>query len=332
MKKLRESEVKKMKVFVTGASGYIGSAIVNELVNQGHEVTGMVRSASKAVVVEDMGARAVVGNLFEPEPWQDTLRSVDVVVSTTRPVRHGSRLNIEESHRRSYNHGRMVGNILTAAQGSRVKCVALTYGVQGFGERGTEWVDERAELSPKGYEHTVSGAFWHIDKTSRKTRVPIINIFTGWPYGKGGWLTQMAEDIRKGSFKLVGAGGNYLSLIHIDDLCAAYAKIVENVPVGNRFCIVDGTPVKQRELAAFISGCTGSPTPKKTDAESFASRSGELLAESWSCSTRVSGEKMKARLLPQLKYPSVFEGAIPILDEAGLLLVDPKQMKKAAGF
>lgn len=321
-----------MKVLVTGASGYLGSAVVRELVSQGHEVTGMVRSASKASGVEDTGARAVVGNLFEPEPWQDVMRGMDVVISATRPVRHGSRLNIEESHRRSYNHGRMVGNLLTAAQGSRVKCVALTYGVQGFGERGSEWVDERAELSPRGYEHTVSGAFWHIDKTSRKTRVPIINVFTGWAYGRGSWLVQMADEIRKGTFKLVGTGGNYLSLVHIDDLCAAYAKIVEKIPVGNRFCIVDGTPVKQRELAAFISGCTGAPMPKKTDAESFAGRSGELLAEAWSCSTRVSGEKMRARLLPQLKYQSVFEGAIPVLEEAGLLMVDPKDMKKASGF
>jgi len=321
-----------MKVLVTGASGFVGSAIVRELVSQGHEVAGLVRSPARAAAVEDMGAKPVVGNLFEPESWQGAVRESDIVISATRPVRHGSRLNLEDSHRRSYNHGRMVGNILSAAQGSRVKCVALTYGVQGMGDRERDWVDERTELRPAGYEHTVSGAFWHIDKTSRKTRVPIINIFTGWPYGEAGWLVDTARDLQRGSFKMVGTGSNYLSLIHIDDLAAVYARIVEKVPAGNRFCLVDGAPVSQRELIGLIAECVGAPSPKKTDFASYSARAGELQAQAWCCSTRVSGEKMKQRLLPTLRYPSVYEGVPAALEAAGLLVNDTRELKKASGF
>jgi nucleoside-diphosphate-sugar epimerase len=321
-----------MKVLVTGASGFVGSAIVRELVSQGHEVAGLVRSPSRAAAVEDIGAKPVVGNLFEPDSWQGAVRESDIVISATRPVRHGSRLNVEDAHRRSYNHGRMVGNILNAAQGSRVKCVALTYGVQGMGDRDRDWVDEHTELRPAGYEHTVSGAFWHIDKTSRKTRVPIINIFTGWPYGEGGWLVETARDLQRGAFRMVGGGSNYLSLIHIDDLAAAYARIVEKLPAGNRFCLVDGAPVRQRELVGLIAECVGAPAPKKADFASHSARAGELLAQSWCCSTRVSGEKMKQRLLPTLKYPSAYEGVPAALEAAGLLVNDPVQLKKASGF
>lgn len=321
-----------MKILVTGASGYVGSAVVKELSKRGHKVMGLVRSAPKGALVEKAGATPVVGNLFDTGPWSAAIKDADVIISATRPVRHGEKVSVAESHRRSYNHGKMVGNLLTAAQGSRVKCLIMTYGIQGFGDRGDKWVDETAELMPMGYERTVSGAYWHIDKTSRRTRIPITNMFVGWPYGSDGWFGSIARGIMRGSCRIVGAGDNYLSLIHIDDLAAAYAEVAEKTMFGNRFCIADGNPVTQRELLEFIAEQTGSEPPKEAGVEAHAKRTSELAAELWTCSTRVSGEKMKERLLPELKYPDVFGGGLAMLEELGLLASDKDELPEAAGF
>ncbi|HEX2869523.1 MAG TPA: SDR family oxidoreductase [Ignavibacteriales bacterium] len=71
-----------MKVFVTGASGYIGSAIVSELIAGGHEVLGLSRSDKSAKLIEDLGAEAVNGSLEDPESLKQAVLQADGVIHT----------------------------------------------------------------------------------------------------------------------------------------------------------------------------------------------------------------------------------------------------------
>ncbi len=308
-----------MKIFVTGGSGFIGSAICKQLVSQGHEVTGLVRRKSKTDIVEQTGASAVVGDLLEADSWTVALRDADLIISASQPVRHGEKVSLSEARRRSYYHGQMVGNLFLAAEGSSAKGVIVTYGVQGFGNRGDQWVMENDEINPYGYERSVSGAYWHIDKTSRKTRVPLVNVFTGWVYGPGGWFETLARGIRNGTMRIIGDGNNYMSFIHVDDLAQAYGKMAETLPFGERYCIVDGNPVTQREMANFIAKVIGGRTPKSVEMESYARLAGDLAAESMSCSTRVLGERTRKILMPELKYPSYMDGMPAVIEEMGIL-------------
>jgi nucleoside-diphosphate-sugar epimerase len=69
-----------MRVFVTGASGWIGSAVVPELLGAGHEVVGLVRSESAAAAVTAAGAKAFLGSLDEPEGLRDAVAQSDGVI------------------------------------------------------------------------------------------------------------------------------------------------------------------------------------------------------------------------------------------------------------
>ena len=304
-----------MKVFVTGGSGFVGSAVVRCLANMGHEVTGLVHRRSNIPVVELAGGTAVVGDLLKPsDQWVQALRESEFVISATQPVRTGERVSLAEARRRSYNHGQMVGNLFLTSEGSKVKCVAVTYGVQGFGNHGDQWITEETDLNPSGYERTVSGAYWHVEKTSRKVRVPLINLFTGWVYGPGSWFEATVKCLTNGVARIVGDGSNYLSLIHIDDLAMAYAMLVEKMPLGERYCLVDDNPITQAELAFYIASLAGTRKPKKVDLENYCRIAGDLAGESQSCSTRVSGTKMSKRLLPVLKFPDYRTGIPDALD------------------
>lgn len=309
-----------MKVFVTGGSGFIGSAIIKRLAEDGYDVAGLVRRKSRADIVEEAGGRVVFGDLLEPDSWTAELRESDLVISTSQPIRMGEKVSLAEARRRSYYHGQMVGNLFLAGEGSSVKAVVCTYGTNGFGNRGDEWIKEEDDVSPFGYEKTISGAYWHINKTSRKTRVPLINVFTGWVYGPDNWFETLVRGIKHGSYRVVGDGSNFMSLIHIDDLTEAYAKIAEEMPIGDRYCLVDDEPVQQRELCEHIAKIIGARPPKTVEVDAYARLAGDLAAESFSCSARVSNAKIKKYLLPELKHPTFEEGITPEMIESFMFM------------
>src|SRR5690349_7193918 len=71
-----------MKVFVTGASGYVGSAVVKELINAGHEVLGLARSEESAKIIKDAGGEVLSGNLEDLETLKKGAVWADGIIHT----------------------------------------------------------------------------------------------------------------------------------------------------------------------------------------------------------------------------------------------------------
>lgn len=71
-----------MKVFVTGASGFIGSAVVKELIDAGHEVIGLARSSESSQIVSNAGAEVLMGGLEDPDTLKLGASRADAVIHT----------------------------------------------------------------------------------------------------------------------------------------------------------------------------------------------------------------------------------------------------------
>ncbi|MEK7366383.1 MAG: NAD(P)H-binding protein, partial [candidate division NC10 bacterium] len=69
-----------MRIFITGGTGYIGSAIVRALVEAGHSVTGLVRSPEKEAALRGLGATPVCGDLKEPSAYMDVAAEHDAAI------------------------------------------------------------------------------------------------------------------------------------------------------------------------------------------------------------------------------------------------------------
>ena len=72
-----------MKVFLTGATGFIGSAIMRNLISAGHQVTGLVQNKENKEKVKAAGGTPIVGDLLVPGPWKEAVQDHDVVISAS---------------------------------------------------------------------------------------------------------------------------------------------------------------------------------------------------------------------------------------------------------
>src|SRR5476651_1911297 len=71
-----------MRIFLTGATGYIGAAVLDALVRGGHDITALVRDNEKARRVAKRGGRPVIGNLAEPDSFRGSADAQDGYIHT----------------------------------------------------------------------------------------------------------------------------------------------------------------------------------------------------------------------------------------------------------
>jgi nucleoside-diphosphate-sugar epimerase len=129
----------KHRIFVTGATGYLGSAISARMAYAGHEVYGLTRSIESERALEAMGVKPVVGDLSDAESWIGILQNCDAVVHAAFDAETGAS---EQDHN-------ALEAFRVASLDGRVRRVLYTSGIWVHGPGGAEKpVDETSPLKP----------------------------------------------------------------------------------------------------------------------------------------------------------------------------------------
>lgn len=220
-----------MKIFVTGATGYIGSAVSAAFARAGHEVHGLARSREKAVRLAAAEVHPLFGSLDDPSTYQPAADSCQILVHCAA----------EPSPRQWDLHGRTIEALLASARNSRrPRTLIVTSGVWVYGSTGTSAADESSVLRPPLLVAPRPALDQQVLAANGATLRTLV-VRPGCVYGERGGLTaswfESAE--KEGSAGVVGDGSNRWSMVHVADLADLYVKAAESAHGGEVFNATD---------------------------------------------------------------------------------------------
>jgi nucleoside-diphosphate-sugar epimerase len=204
-----------MKVFLTGATGYIGSEVAKALRRAGHEVWGLVRNPERAGDLYRSEVRTVIGTIQQSGKYIGKTRECDVLVHAAADSEAGMASTDPE----------VIKTFLQASEG-KSKTIIYTSGVWVYGNTSKEGVDETTPLNPPKHVAWRPAVEQMVLSASG---VRAIVVRPGCVYGKRGGLTSTwFEGAEKSEIKIIGDGTNHWAMVHVDDVADAYVRIVES--------------------------------------------------------------------------------------------------------
>jgi nucleoside-diphosphate-sugar epimerase len=241
-----------MRVFVTGATGFIGSAVVRGLLDAGHEVLGLARSDQAAAAVAAAGAKVHRGDMGNLDSLRRGAAESDGVVHT------------------AFNHDFSVSR-LDASAADRLAVEAMAETLVGF-DRPIVIASGTAGLSPGrlATEQTVPGSDsvgrYAVEETAvsfagRGVRPAVVR-FPPTVHGRGdhGFIAMLIDIARnKGVSGYPGDGSNRWPAVHRLDAAHLFRLAVESAPAGARLHGVGEEGIPVREIAEVIGRRLGLP-------------------------------------------------------------------------
>jgi 2-alkyl-3-oxoalkanoate reductase len=299
-----------MRVFVAGASGAIGTRLVPQLVDRGHEVIGTSRSSGNAERLRALGAEPVALDLLDPRAVRKAILEAEpeaIVHQATALTGARFSKNLDRTFAET-NRLRREGTdaLLAAARAAGVpRFVAQSYASLRYAPVGGPVKTEDDPLdrtSVEGMRETTA-AMNYLDQAV--TEAGGIALRYGSFYGAPN--DGMVEPVRKRQFPIVGDGGGVSSFIHLDDAAAATVLALEHDGPAI-YNIVDDEPAPVREWLPVLADALGAKPPRHFPvwlARLFAGEPGVLLGTE---ARGASNAKAKRELGWTPRYPSWRQG------------------------
>ncbi len=289
-----------MKIFITGATGYIGGSLADRLLAEGHQVTGLVRSEARAEQARSRGITPLLGNLDDGEVLAGAARAADAVIDAA-----------------SADHPASAGALLAALEGSgkvflRTSGTSIV-GTRAGGERVDDVFDEDTPFTPAPVR---AGRVALDTKVRAAGDLRAVVIAPSLIYGRGHgvnpdsiqvpWLIALAR--KHGVPKHIGSGANLWSNVHIDDLIELYLLALDGAPAG-AFYFAENGENPMREVCAAIGRMLGQDgrTESMTVAEAAAEWGEGPANDTMGSNSRVRGRRARKELGWAPRAPSLLE-------------------------
>lgn len=284
-----------MRVLVTGATGYIGSAVADALEARGIGVVGLARSEEAASTLEGRGLGVVRGDLHDPDSFADAARDADAVVHAAASSENGGAA--DQAATRA---------VLGALEGTGRPFV-YTSGVWVLGNTGEAVADEAWTVRP------LPRVAWRVEVegevlAAAHQEVRTVVLRPAIVYGDGGGIPGgMVEEGRTtGRVRVVGDGWQEWPMVHRRDLADLYVRCLD-VPGGTLLHAASGPSYAARDVALAAARAAGDGVEVAHWSLSEAREALGSYAEALALSQRVSGRRAAERTGWRPSGPSFLE-------------------------
>jgi nucleoside-diphosphate-sugar epimerase len=284
-----------MKVALTGATGFIGSHVLTELREHGHEVSALVRDDTAAGTVAARGAKAAVVDLYDRPAVVSLLEDADGAIHAASP-----------------------GDATTASLDSAV-ADAVIDAFAGTGKPYIEisglWVyGNNAAITEEAAFHAPALVAW---KEPIERRVlgaggmRSVVIVSGTAYGDGGGaipgalLASPRDDA--GNLIMIGTGQQHWATVHVADLADVFRRALEDGSARGRYVIGNGVHATLAELTEAAAVAVGAPGAVPGSEQEARARLGDSFAEVLLLDQGTVAAKARAELGWSASHPSLVE-------------------------
>jgi nucleoside-diphosphate-sugar epimerase len=299
-----------MRVFVAGASGAIGTRLVPQLIDRGHEVIGTSRSPASAERVRALGAQPLVLDLLDS-------RAVRTAILESEPeaVVHQATALADVSFSRNFdrtfahtNRLRTEGTdalLAAAREGGVRRFVAQSFASTLYAREGgpVKTEDDPLDSAPARSTREALAATRYLDEAVRDAGG--IALRYGGFYGASN--DGLVEPVRKRQFPIVGDGGGIWSFIHLGDAAAATVLALDHDGPA-AFNIVDDEPAPVRDWLPVLARVVGAKPPRHVPRWLARLLAGDAVVMMQTEMRGASNAKAKRELGWELRYPSWRQG------------------------
>jgi len=299
-----------MRVFVAGASGAIGSALVPQLIDAGHEVVGTSRSSASADRLRALGAKPVQLDLLDARAARKAVLEAepDAIVhqaTALASARFGRNLDRTFAQTNRLRKDGTDALLAAAWEAGARRFVAQSFASYRYAREGG-WVkteEDPVDLDPPAAMRETSAAMDYLDRAV--TEAGGVALRYGGFYG--GSNDGLVGPVRKRQMPIVGDGGGVFSFVHLEDAAAATVLALESDLAGI-YNIVDDEPAPVREWLPVLTKALGAKPPRHLPAWLARLFAGEAAVAMGTQARGASNTKAKRELGWMPRYGSWRQG------------------------
>lgn len=301
-----------MRTFVTGASGFVGRALCAQLLEQGHQVSALVRRPGS----EPAGTRAVLGDLIDRGSLSEaiTAERPDCVfhlaaeIASQRSERKILTVNVEgTTHLLDACLG-LAGPDLAANPRVVFASTVVTGDARG---------SVLTEDTPLPVQTPYGRSKQEGERLVLESGLPAVVIRPSHVYGPGGWYAnELILRLRQpGRLAVVGGGENLWDVVHVHDVVAALLLAAEHAPGGSTYHVVDDEPITFYDFMALTARALGVGKPRRIPAALARIIAGSNAVDAVVRSARSSNAKIRRELGWEPRYPTAREGVADAVEQ-----------------
>lgn len=250
-------------LFLTGATGLVGSHVAEEALRRGHHVKALVRASSDTTHLDALGVEKVAGDLEDTDALRRGVSGADWVINCAAKV--GDWGPLEEFRRLNVAALRLLLDAASEAGVERFVHVSSLGVYEGRDHHGTDETVPTAAQALDGYTRSKVEAEALALSYVKDRDLPLTVVRPGFIYGERDRtvLPKLLNSLRSGVFRYFGSGDQALNCIYVKNLVHAIFLAAESpAAVGEVFNVTDGRRVSKREFVGRVAELAGLKPPK----------------------------------------------------------------------